>query len=350
MGILAFTMPLMHVQADDFFDDDIYYNPTKEKNVAKQTSSSYIANFDELDVDTYNRRGQYYVSPIDTVGERIGMEEDFVYTQQLQKFYNPTIVVENADVLADVLENSYGNVDIVIDNGNLNFAPAYLSNRYYGFYSPWAWSYNPWSWGAAYYDPWYGPWGWGPSYSWYSWYSSWSWGPGWNWGWGPTYIVPVVAHRPAGNRRPAGNHRVGAAPGWASANRPSVGHRTLNGSTAGSTRRPGSMTGVSNYGQRPGGNQRGYVENTTPSRNHITNSSSEHVGNTVPSRNPMTNSSNNHGVQTEQRTNSSRNNYTPSRNTGQNRSGYNSGMNGSSRSSGSFGGSRGGGGGRGGRR
>lgn len=328
MSALAFTLPLVHVQADDFFDDDIYYNPAKEKQVIKQ--SSYIANFDDLDVDTYNRRGQYYVSPIDTVGERIGTEEDFVYTQKLQKFYNPTIVVENADILADVLENSYGNVEIVIDNGNINFSPVYFPGSYYGFYSPRAWAYSTWGWGPAYYDPWYNPWSWGPSYSWYpgwswSWGPSWGYGPGWSWGWGPSYVVPAVAHRPAGNQR------VGAPAGWASASRPSGGHRSLNGAVTGTTHRPGSMTGVSNYGQRPAGNQRGYV------------------GNTSSGRNQPTNSYGNKRVQTEQST--GRNNYTPSRNTGQNRnSGFNSGMGSPSRSSGSFGGSRGGGGGRGGRR
>ncbi len=335
MNFLALTMPLMQAQADDFFDDDIYYNPSKEKKTTKQ--SSYIANFDELDVDTYNRRGQYYVSPIDTVGERIGMEDDFVYTQQLQKFYNPTIVVENADVLADVLENSYGNVDIVIDNGNINFAPAYFTNSYYGFYSPWNWPYySTWGWGLGYYDPWYSPWGWGLSYSWYpgwswGWGPSWGYGPGWNWGWGPTYVVPAVAHRPAGNQR------VGAPAGWASTSRPSVGNRrTLTGNVAGNTRRPGSMTGNSNYSQA--GNQRGY-----------------RVGNS--NMTPATNPSGNHRVQTEQRTNSTsnnRNSYTPSRNTGQNRStgSYNTGSRGgASRSTGSFGGGgRSSGGGRGGRR
>lgn len=331
MGVFALTMPFVHTQADDFFDDDIYYNPSKEKKVTKQ-SSSYIANFDDLDVDTYNRRGQYYVSPIDTVGERIGMEEDFVYTQQLQKFYNPTIVVENADVLADILENSYGNVDIVIDNGNINFAPAYLTNSYYGFYSPWNWTYSTWNWGLGYYDPWYRPWGWGLSYSWYpgwswGWGPSWGYGPGWNWGWGPSYVVPAVTHRPAGN------HRVGAAAGWASTSRPSVGnHRTLNGKVPGTNRHP---TGNPNYNQTGAGNHRTYRGSGS-------------------SMNTTINSSGSNRVQTDNRTthNNNRNNYTPSRNTGQNRNSgsYNAGSRGgSSRSTGSFGGSRSGGG-RGGRR
>ncbi|MDE6669094.1 MAG: hypothetical protein K2K26_05375, partial [Muribaculaceae bacterium] len=325
MGALALTMPLVHVQADDFFDDDIYYNPSKEKKVTTK-SSSYIANFDDLDVDTYNRRGQYYMSPIDTVGERVGMEEDFVYTQQLQKFYNPTIVVENADVLADILENSYGNVDIVIDNGNINFAPAYLTNSYYGFYSPWNWPYTTWGWGIGYYDPWYSPWGWGVSYSWYpgwSWGPSWGYGPGWNWGWGPSYVGPAITHRPAGN------HRVGASAGWASTSRPSVGsNRTLHGNP-GNNRYSGSIKGNSNYGRAAAGNQRTYR-------------GSESSVNSMPT------SSGNNRIQTDNRTTvtNNRNNYTPSRNTSQNRSAgsYNKGSRGSEiRNTGSLVGNRGGG-------
>ena len=102
--------------------DDIYYNPKKDKTVDnslytkdKQKKSNYIADFQSIDVDEYNRRGQYYESPVDTIGQGVQNDEDFVYTQKIQKFYNPTIVVDNADVLDDVLANSYGNVDIVFE-------------------------------------------------------------------------------------------------------------------------------------------------------------------------------------------------------------------------------------------
>ncbi len=70
-----------------------------------------------MDVDDYNRRGFYYNSPVDTIGMSAEAElSDFVYTQQIQKYYNPTIVLDNSDMLADVLENSYGNVDIIIND------------------------------------------------------------------------------------------------------------------------------------------------------------------------------------------------------------------------------------------
>ena len=53
--------------AQNDYDDDIYYNPKKSQE-KQQKKSNYIKNFDEIDVDTYNRRGQYYTTPIDTIG------------------------------------------------------------------------------------------------------------------------------------------------------------------------------------------------------------------------------------------------------------------------------------------
>ena len=61
-----------------------------------------------------NMQGGSLQMPADTIGLRAENGEDFpVYTQQIQKYYNPTIVLDNAELLADVLNNSYGNVDIV---------------------------------------------------------------------------------------------------------------------------------------------------------------------------------------------------------------------------------------------
>ncbi|MDE6697230.1 MAG: hypothetical protein K2K25_10155, partial [Muribaculaceae bacterium] len=96
------------VFADDYVDD-IYYNPKKDTHVgAKKKNPNYIENFSDMDVDTYNLRGQYYTTPIDTIGAKVSSDEDFVYTQQIQKYYNPTIVLDNSQILADVLQNSYG--------------------------------------------------------------------------------------------------------------------------------------------------------------------------------------------------------------------------------------------------
>ena len=131
--VLAGTMPMM---AD--IEDDIYYNPKNEAHKSNQTyespkaQSNYIANFQDMDVDVYNSRGQYYSSPVDTIGAGVENAPDFVYTTEIQKFYNPTIVVDNEEILADVLENSYGNVTVEY---NINGVPTFC-----GWGNPWFWN------------------------------------------------------------------------------------------------------------------------------------------------------------------------------------------------------------------
>ena len=142
LAMVAVVLPVTWAQ-DDY--DDIYYNPNKKEKSEKK-KSNYISNFSEMDVDEYNRRGFYYESDVDTIGARVENQEDFVYTQQIQKYYNPTIVVDNADVLEDILENSYGNVDIVIENGNPYFSSVYTGsygwyNYYYDWYVRPAWTW-----------------------------------------------------------------------------------------------------------------------------------------------------------------------------------------------------------------
>ncbi|MDE6234943.1 MAG: hypothetical protein K2M56_04250 [Muribaculaceae bacterium] len=227
-------------------EDDIYFNPKKaahKSNQADNSSSSvnnYIANYQDMDVDEYNARGQYYLSPVDTIGQRTENEQDFVYTTQIQKFYNPTIVLDNEQLLADVLDNSYGNVTVEYNiNGVPSFSgwwgpgfytyPYYYNFPYYGYYgNTWGWNFGPLTgpyfsvgWGPAW--GWNIAWNWGPSY----------WGPGY-WGpsyWRPNYWGPSRPNYWASNR-PGGNRPTGAAPGW-------------------STHRPG----IGNTAHRPGGNR-----------------------------------------------------------------------------------------------
>ncbi|MDE5808103.1 MAG: hypothetical protein K2H76_08290, partial [Muribaculaceae bacterium] len=162
MAFLAIAGSAM--QAQEF--DDIYYNPKTDNTQAavekKSKKSNYIKDFSSIDVDQYNRRGQYYDSPVDTIGAQAEVGEDFVYTQKIQKFYNPTIVVENADVLADVIDNSYGNVNIVFDNGLPYFNSIYGWPGYYNSYvwmpswrwgGSFSWSYSP-VWGFEYWPAW----------------------------------------------------------------------------------------------------------------------------------------------------------------------------------------------------
>lgn len=258
-----FGLQTVHAQ---YLDDDIYYNPKKEtskkQSVVVQTESPYISDMSQMDIDTYNRRGeQYYVSAIDTIGYGVENGEDFVYTQQIQKYYNPTIVVENANLLGDVLSNAYGNVEIVINNDGLPiFSPYYGWNYYYpGYWSPLSWnlSFGGWGWNVGFYNPWYSwGWGWGPS---------WSWGPGWGWGWGPGWGPgpgywnpgPPMAWRPNGNRpvgpnygwanntRPGGNFNSGAGQGP----RPGLNGRPMAGAPSGS-----QNSGLTHPGARPNQN------------------------------------------------------------------------------------------------
>lgn len=352
------------IHAQDEFDD-IYFNPKIDnKPVKKETKSNsrpnyYVADFGNVDVDAYNRRGEfYYNSPIDTVGTAAGTADDFVYTQQIQKFYNPTIVVDNAELLEDVLDNSYGNVEVVYNGFSPVFAPAYYSYGwpYYGY----AYRYNPWYWGNS----WNLSWSWGPSWSW-----NWGWGgPGWGWGWtSPSWGYPGWGwgggwypeyHRKwmANHYRPHGNSTVAARPGWSTANRPvsngtpgySGSHR--RGIAAGGTYRP--STGNSyNYNNHRNSGTSGtyrYNGNSRPSIQHRPSGTTQNNGShRYSGSNSSTGKVNGGNTTTRPRTTT-----TPSRsgatynNGGNHRS---SGNSGSYRSSGggsrTSGGSRGGGGG-----
>lgn len=371
---LAFgTFTPLPVFADDYVDD-IYYNPKKDSFVgAKKKNPNYIENFSDMDVDTYNLRGQYYNTPIDTIGARVSSEEDFVYTQQIQKYYNPTIVLDNSQLLADVLQNSYGNVEIVYNGVTPAFLPSYRYGwPYYSYYDPWYWNIGL----AGWYDPWYcGPswsWGWGPSWSWspswsWGWGPSWAWGPSWNWGpsWGwnrPNGTWNPGGNRPvnpgygwAGNHRNPGNARPAGTVGNSGSNRPpsdsqwSIGgnYRGSYGSGASNSNKqnassPNNYRGytIGSDGHRYTGSGNGNVNNGSSNGNR----NNGYYGNNRNSSNSRGNSYNNN-------TNSNRNsNYNTTRNSGSYNSNRSSGN--GSFGSGSFGGGQRstGGSGRGGRR
>ena len=137
LGVLALSLPVAQAQYDD-----IYYNPdkpsasrtTQTQKQKKQKKSYYISDFSNMDVDEYNRAGDmYYATPVDTIGTTVENGQDFVYTQQIQKYYNPTIVLDNADLLEDVLNNSYGNVEVVINNNGIPVFSPYYSSVYYDY-------------------------------------------------------------------------------------------------------------------------------------------------------------------------------------------------------------------------
>ncbi len=198
--------------AQNYYDDDIYYDASKKKTEKteaknKQTSgrtsqsgtNRYAApaqgfgNFNaadtyelpasslDVDVDAYNRRGQFLVS--DSVGVTEQGDGDFLYTQRIERFHNPDVVSgssdeELKDVYAYAMQQPQNINVYVIDN------------------DPWSWYGPSWSW--RYGNPWY--WNtWGPSWSW-SWgiYDPyWSWGPAWgpSWGWSWSFAVPVLGTR-----------------------------------------------------------------------------------------------------------------------------------------------------------
>lgn len=351
------------VQAQEY--DDIYYNPkkdTKSVSSSKQSNrqSNYIKDFSSIDEDVYNRRGQYYESPIDTIGSAAENNEDFVYTQKIQKFYNPTIVVENAGVLLDVLDNSYGNIEIVYDGGLPYFNSIYGWPGYFN-YSSWrwnvgygpSWAYSP-LWGWEYWPSWsIGPsWAWGPGWGWnygpsWAWAPAWGFGPSWGWGpswsWGPSWGHPYYADwRPNGRQpnRPGGN--------WANNTRP--GGNIGGGNRPGAHATNGSMANVNtsrNYHRTPSSNYYGNVAN----RVNSSSSSSYKLGNDghriyTSSSNNGVSSSTSSGYHRSSSSSvnsgkSSSNSSYSNRSTSSHSSSYSSGRSSSSRSSGgSYGGGR----------
>lgn len=313
LTIVSMSASLMFAQ-DEF--DDIYYNPSPKassktdsskssKSKNKKKNSNYISDFSDMDVDEYNKRGFYYETDIDTIGSRVEAEEDFVYTQQIQKYYNPTIVVDNSDILADVLENSYGNVDIVVKNNIPVFTSVYYSDYpwapgYYNWnYRPaWSWSY---AWGPISFSWNFGPawtWNFGPTWAWYPgpyWYS----GPGWGYSpWFPPYHHhhPGPPPRPyyASYNRPGASRPVSAGHGWSSSTRPggrpnpgiAGNHQSSN--VSGQYGRPGSSLnnnrpGSGNQPGRPGSSSTG--NNGRPAGNRVDLNKTSHVNSSATVKN-----------------------------------------------------------------
>ena len=336
LGVLALSLPVAQAQYDD-----IYYNPdkpsasrtTQTQKQKKQKKSYYISDFSNMDVDEYNRAGDmYYATPVDTIGTTVENGQDFVYTQQIQKYYNPTIVLDNADLLEDVLNNSYGNVEVVINNNGIPvFSPYYSSVYYdYPFYASWSWGPS-WTWGPSW------SWGWGPGYY-----------PGWGPGWGPGHY-PGGWHRPFyADYRPGAHRPTAPRPGW-SGNRPRGGN--YNGQLAGRPTRgdryntPGS--GSLTHNRQYAGNRRGYNDassTVSSSRDRLSTNRSQRVDRnkystsqiggtsqsqgTTPNRNygTSTNRSNRSYNSGSSTTNTNRSSYNTNRNsynTNTNRSSYN---------------------------
>lgn len=363
-------MSSLSVLGQSYYDDDIYYNPSKNKTnqattVVKTTTtdkslsdldyegSTYqIYSSDLRDVDEYNRRGGIYKSDTIPQTDSLNTNSDtFKYTERIERFDNPTIIIASSDSRLKELYYS-DDVDIYIGTPT-----TYIS--FGGFYDPWyspfysSWYYNPWhwnwgwSWGWNSFNPWWGGYYdpfWGPHYHGYYGYT---WG-GWHNHWGPSHWGGW-GHRPAysdGGRRPFGGRT-------AANNNSSFGRSGFNGQDTHMTtgRRPSSAS--YQRAQRPTQSMSG----STTHQNYTTNGyrgGSIMNQNTTVGRRPSNSTTERRSQYTTRDSNNSYNNSHQStsgtRNSG---SSYRGGSSNSSRGSFGGGGSRGsfgGGGSHGGRR
>ena len=118
--------------AQNYDDDDIYYNPSKSKAKPKtekpaQSTSVYVYDYPAadaytpvpgsgvaIDVDTYNRRGVFAGADSSVTK---APQSDFNYTRKIQRFDNPDIIVESSDGdLASIYYSQPSTVNIYVDN------------------------------------------------------------------------------------------------------------------------------------------------------------------------------------------------------------------------------------------
>ncbi len=339
-------------------DDDIYYNPAtapSQRTVQPQTpqqrpESNYIPNTVvnypaadtftpaggglNIDIDAYNRNGQFLVSDTTAVDSTAtGNPDTFGYTRRIERFYNGDIVTASGD--ADLINYYY-------DTPSTSTINVYVVDTWPSL----SWYASSWFWGYPYYGfyPYYGYYGY---YNpWYSWVWNPYWSYSWNWGWG---CYPYHHHHHHGWHYDDWHHGGGYYPGdpshrgYANSAGSARRHAPSSGSdritrpgaySAGITSRPGNMgRGRGNTAASPAnrpGTPNNYTPATTPGRNN---------GSGVTPGNGLNRGRNNGG--------GNRSGYTPSPSPSRNNNGgYHSG--GGSRGGGGHntgGGSRGGGGG-----
>lgn len=335
LGIFVFSATYCYAQ----YEDDIYYVPKPKKETPKADHSNRYsqdkityentpAYTNDIDVDAYNRRGDYADQQPDTSAVNKENEGDFTYTDRIKRFHNPTVVIEADDPdLYDLYYLNPSSVNIVVGN---SWSPGFSWSL--GWSYPW---YRPWYWNS-WYNPWYG-WNdpfWGPSWGWYD--------PWWGY---PHYrpVGPPVYYGNSGyysgnGRRPVGIGNSGnlGRPSNTSGYRPgynSTGGRRPSSSSGISTSPSGNVVRPSSSGQNSGG-YRGTPKSYNQSGR---GSSSPNINNnSTIGRRPNTGSPSRESIYRGSGSNTNRSFSVPSRG-----------------SSGSFGGYRGGGGaggGRGGRR
>lgn len=350
--------------ADNYFEDDIYYDASKAKKkkekkvettntvtqpISYQNEVVYNYGNSMRDVDEYNRQGAYYSYAADTTANDSILNIDgYTYTNRIERFYNPEVVSGSGN--QELIESYSVNQPII---------NVYVDD-YWNPYPSISWSIGyPWySWNYPYYYS-----AWNPYWSnWY--YNPWS----WSWGWSYPYYYPCygphhhhyypsyyhhyyggVRHAPSGAYRP---HRSSSRPSGVS--RPGYSRNSRGdfnssfGSTRGRNRSVGSTTNNSrpdNMSEGRGGRRsNSAVDNGRP--NNSSKRESVNSGNNNQRR-----GRNNSGVSNSSSRSSSNDNSSysrPSNNSSRSNSSYSRPSGGSSRGSGFSGGSsRGGGGSRG---
>ena len=312
--------------AQGYYDDDIYFDPSKSKKEQPkasrqsqqpqqqpsmqyyydganyvpwtgvgdfQAADSYLpAAGSTRDVDEYNR----HYSGSDLTTDSISLQQfeemsaSMANTRNLARFHdsdaakeayteNEMVYQDSQDLYNQGYSAGYNaGTANSITTVNVNVDPFWgYSSWRWPYYSSWGWPYyGNWGWNSWYYPYYTYPWGW-------DWGPSWAWGPSWSWGWGPSwawaphhhhyYNNPPGATRPNrpmnngyGSNRPGTSHRGSIAD--SNGRRPSTG--TSVGNTRPSTSRPGYSTPIgrpSTAGSSSGSYSRGRAGYTqTPSQ------------------------------------------------------------------------------------
>lgn len=301
------------VSAQSFYDDDIYYDASRETKkkkteVVESTTlpgpEGYVVDTRNLrDVDEYNRRYvSAGVSGTEATVDAAAFEADpYMFTRRLSRFDNENLL-DSIDTETAYAVASSQPYDVYLTVNNYDVTPSWYTGAYFS-----SWGYPSWYWGTSFYSPAY----WGYPYYYDYWGPGWSYVPGWNWGgcWGPSCYPGGWAPAPHPNhvynpRHQGGSYRPGgnvasrpSASGSSGTRRPTTGSYLGNGYRPGSkgagsrpasmstsgTRRPnaasatGSYTGVSgsrNHGVSGTSGSSGYRPSSTGSSSSGTSRSS----------------------------------------------------------------------------
>jgi len=349
------------VSAQSYYDDDIYYDASKDKaaktvttkakspsntrgNYAKaatygnNSATVMVADYPSADnytvtgtrnisVDDYNRRGIFASDSLsaDTTAT------DFQYTRRIEQYYNPEIVSGSGDEdLAQIYYMEPQTVNVYVNTPSVYWGYDYFYPSM-AWSSPYYWN-NYWRWNSGWYwNSWYDPywaWGWGPSWAWGpSWSWGWNHGPSWGWGWNHGWGRPYNPRHPGAVGNRPGNHWAGSHP-INSGSRPGITnggrHQSRSGWMNNNTNRPNYNGSTGRPGVRPNASSNGNRNNGYSRPN---NNSNRNNGYSRPN-----NTNNNHNYSYPQNTNGGR---SGGFNSGGSRGGYsNGGFSGGGRSSG----------------